>query len=214
MSDPRSPDERDAWLVAPEEDGRLHDDDLDAVREALDELRRDIRRRLPVSVSAGQGDAIDAPPAWVELVSLMRSQLASLGMRERSGEIDALGLDPNTLARFAPWLDFLVDHYWRVTLSGADHLPRQGPCLLVANHSGLLPWDGLVLAHLLARELDGERPRFFVADWLMTLPFAMPTLTRLGGVRACRENAEWLLHDERFAIVFPEGAKGATKVFR
>ena len=35
----------------------------------------------------------------------------------------------------------------------------------------------------------GDRPRFLVADWLITLPFAQPTLARLGGVRACRENA-------------------------
>ena len=28
------------------------------------------------------------------------------------------------------------------------------------------------------------------------------------------ENAEWLLRNQRFVIVFPEGAKGSTKVFR
>ena len=56
-----------------------------------------------------------------------------------------------------------------------------------------------MLAHLLGRGLEGaSRPRFFVADWLMTLPFAMPALTRLGAVRACRENAEWLLRNQRF----------------
>jgi 1-acyl-sn-glycerol-3-phosphate acyltransferase len=59
-----------------------------------------------------------------------------------------------------------------------------------------------------------ERPRFFVADWLITLPFVQPYLARLGGVRACRENAERLLESRRFVLAFPEGVKGAAKVFR
>ena len=38
---------------------------------------------------------------------------------------------------------------------------EQGPCLLVANHSGLLPYDGLMLAHAVERvHASGERPRF------------------------------------------------------
>jgi 1-acyl-sn-glycerol-3-phosphate acyltransferase len=41
-----------------------------------------------------------------------------------------------------------------------------------------------------------------------------PYLARLGGVRACRENAERLLEAGRFVIAFPEGVKGAAKVFR
>lgn len=206
MNDPRQPEDAvDTDL----------EDDLDAVREALADLRRDIRRRLPSRVAPAQEAPASGASPWLELLNVLRSQIQKLGMSERSGEIDALGMDPEALERNAALLDFLVDHYWRVGLHGAEHLPDKGPCLLVANHSGLLPWDGLVLAHLLGRRLGfAQRPRFFVADWLMTLPFAMPTLTRLGGVRACRENADWLLRNDRFAIVFPEGAKGATKVFR
>ena len=191
------------------------DDDLEAVRDALSDLRRDIRRRLGPRVTSASDGAAPVGSRWLELFGALRAQLANFGASERSGEIDAFGMDPESLERMTPLFDFLVDHYWRVDLQGADHLPERGPCMLVANHSGLLPWDGLVLAHLLGRQLElQQRPRFFVADWLMTLPFAMPTLTRLGAVRACRENAEWLLRNERYAIVFPEGAKGATKVFR
>ena len=206
MSDPLHPEADTADL----------DEDLEAVREALADLRRDIRRRLPgVGGAESNAPAQERSSPWLELLGVLRSQIQNLGMSERTGEIDALGMDPEALHRNASVLDFLVDHYWRVDLQGAHNLPDKGACLLVANHSGLLPWDGLVLAHLLGRGRDPlERPRFFVADWLMTLPFAMPILTRLGGVRACRENAEWLLRNDRCAIVFPEGAKGATKVFR
>ncbi|MGE4608244.1 MAG: 1-acyl-sn-glycerol-3-phosphate acyltransferase, partial [Myxococcota bacterium] len=53
-----------------------------------------------------------------------------------------------------------------------------------------------------------------VADWLITLPFVQPYLARLGGVRACRENAERLLSSGHAVVAFPEGVKGAAKVFR
>ena len=67
-----------------------------------------------------------------------------------------------------------------------SRFPERGPALLVANHSGLLPWDGLMLCHAVERfHASGARPRFLVADWLITLPFVQPYLARLGGVRAC-----------------------------
>ncbi len=41
-----------------------------------------------------------------------------------------------------------------------------------------------------------------------------PYVARIGGVRACRENAERLLRSGRTVVSFPEGVKGAAKVFR
>ena len=72
-----------------------------------------------------------------------------------------------------------------------------------------------MVVHALARhDPASPRPRFLVADWIATLPFAAPALTRLGGVRACRENADRLLRTRRSVVAFPEGVKGAAKVFR
>jgi len=72
-----------------------------------------------------------------------------------------------------------------------------------------------MLAHAVEREVPRrERPRFMVADWLVTLPFVQPALARLGGVRACRENAERLLGSGESVVAFPEGQKGALKPFR
>jgi 1-acyl-sn-glycerol-3-phosphate acyltransferase len=136
-------------------------------------------------------------------------------MSERSGEVDEFGMDEVTLRRVHPLLDLLFDRYWRVEISGVERLPEVGPCLLVANRSGLLPYDGLMLAHGIERAHPRQvRPCFLVADWLITLPFVQPYLARLGGVRACRENAERLLESGRWVIAFPEGVRGAAKVFR
>jgi 1-acyl-sn-glycerol-3-phosphate acyltransferase len=186
--------------------------ELVAVREALADLRRELRARFgPTRERGDEVRRID----WNEAFVALRRRLGTLGMSERSGEVDEFGMDEVVLRRTRPAFDFLYDHYWRVELSGLANLPEKGPCLLVANHSGLLPYDGLMLAHGIERlHESGERPRFFVADWLMTLPFVQPYLARLGGVRACRENAERLLGAGRFVLVFPEGVKGAAKVFR
>jgi 1-acyl-sn-glycerol-3-phosphate acyltransferase len=187
-------------------------DELAEVREALDGLRRELRARFHQGPGDEQGvRRID----WDEVFVSLRRRLATLGMSERSGEVDEFGMDEVVLQRTRPLLDLLYERYWRVDLGGLSNLPEKGPCLLVANHSGLLPYDGLMLAHAIERRHpSGERPRFFVADWLMTLPFVQPYLARLGGVRACRENAERLLRAGRFVLVFPEGVKGAAKVFR
>jgi 1-acyl-sn-glycerol-3-phosphate acyltransferase len=185
-------------------------EDLVALREALDDLRREIdgRFRGRASLPAPQLPAFDT--MWDEL----RRRLATIGMSERSGEVDEFGMDAHWVERLGPVFDLLFERYWRVDVGGLEVVPT-GPCLLVANRSGLLPYDALMLAHALVRARGPQaRPRFSVADWLMTLPFAQPTLARLGGVRACRENVERLLGQARSVVVFPEGVKGAAKPFR
>jgi 1-acyl-sn-glycerol-3-phosphate acyltransferase len=191
-------------------DEPLPDDDLDDLRDALASLRSEIRARFPAPGERGQEE-----PEWNALLRDLRRRLSTFGMTERSGEVDEFGMDEVVLRRARPLLDLLADRYWRVEVAGLERLPEKGPCLLVANRSGLLPYDGLMLAHLIERwHPSGERPRFMVADWLITLPFVQPYLARLGGVRACRENAERLLAARRYVIAFPEGVKGAAKVFR
>jgi 1-acyl-sn-glycerol-3-phosphate acyltransferase len=163
------------------------------LREALDELRRAVRERLrPHPDETGLEEESAQPqtgerPDWMELFDELRGRISAFGMVERSGEVDDFGMDELLLRR----------------------------ALLVANRSGLLPYDGVMLSHVLAKQRrDQTRARFLVADWLLTLPFAQAYLARVGGVRACRENAERLLRSGRSVIAFPEGAKGAAKVFR
>jgi 1-acyl-sn-glycerol-3-phosphate acyltransferase len=197
---------------APESAHAGHGTNVDELRDALESLRQEIRSRFPLPTE----QALQwPPPEWARLYAQLRRRLGTLGMSERSGEVDEFGMDEVVVRRARPLLDFLYDQYWRVDLHGIENLPDRGPCLLVANRSGLLPYDGLMISHGIEREHPAApRPRFFVADWLITLPFVQPYLARLGGVRACRENAERLLASNRFVTAFPEGVKGAAKVFR
>jgi 1-acyl-sn-glycerol-3-phosphate acyltransferase len=183
-----------------------------ALTEALEELRGSVRARLEDA-----GSEISSRVSSDDLFELFeraRRFAGTFGMRERSGEVDEFGLDPVACARARPLLRFLSERWWRVEVHGLGDVPRDEPVLFVANRSGLLPWDGLMIVHHVEAELSfAARPRFLVADWLVTLPFAQPWLARLGGVRACRENAERLLRRGHSVLAFPEGAKGATKLF-
>jgi 1-acyl-sn-glycerol-3-phosphate acyltransferase len=178
-----------------------------ALSAALDGLRDRLRERF----TTPSGGGID----WMAIYESARQRFARVGMKSLPAAIDDFGMDQAALDRARPWLDWLFDRWWRVDVVGAAAVPRSRAGLFVANHSGLLPWDGLMLSHALERiDPAAPRARFLLADWIATLPFAAPVITRLGGVRACRENAERLLRTGRSVIAFPEGAKGDTKVFR
>lgn len=137
-----------------------------------------------------------------------------LAMRGRSEEVDDFGLDPIYDAKLRPALDFLYRTYFRVETIGIDNVPSSGRCLLVANHSGTLPLDGVMLKHAVKREHPEPRDvRWLTEDFIYHMPFLGSAMNRLGAVRACQENAERLLAKEQLVAVFPEGVKGIGKLF-
>ena len=196
-------------------------DDLQVLREALGDLREEIRDRFGTLVKSEASPPASLLPGlrlpevdWESLFTELRKRLATLGMREHSGEVDGFGFDVDALESLRGLLDFLYETYWRVEVEGGGALPAEGPALLVANRGGLLPYDAFMLAHAVERELGrDERPRIALGDDWMTLPWAQSRLARLGAVRSCHENVLRLLESEAFVAVFPEGARGATKEF-
>lgn len=153
----------------------------------------------------------------MELFDRARRWMSRLRGETRSAEVDEFGLDPVQLERARPLLDFLFERWWRVQVSGTANLGGAGGerVLFVSNRSGILPYDGLMIAHAVERHHpEQRRPRFLVADWLATLPFLQSGLARIGGIRACPENAERLLRQGEGVVAFPEGQKGALKLFR
>ena len=127
--------------------------------------------------------------------------------------VDLYGRDADLAERIKPLGDFLYEHYWRVSVSGAEHVPAGG-AILVGNHSGAIPLDGAVLAKALARERpDLPEARWLVEDQVFDTPFLGTLFNRIGAVRACPENALHLLEERRPVIVFPEGVQGIGKPF-
>jgi 1-acyl-sn-glycerol-3-phosphate acyltransferase/nucleoside-diphosphate-sugar epimerase len=148
--------------------------------------------------STGPGGRLAAPPAS----GGEALEFDPFGMDR--GYIDAYG---RTLFRF------LHNLYWRIEHEGLDNVPRQGRAVLTGVHRGFMPWDGVMALHLVARRL-GRYPRFLVHPTLVKFPFLANYLTKLGGIMACRENADWVLGNDELLGMFPEGIQGAFTRYR
>jgi 1-acyl-sn-glycerol-3-phosphate acyltransferase len=127
---------------------------------------------------------------------------------------DDFGLDPPYVRAYGRTLfRFLHDVYWRIEFAGLEHVPRQGRAVLAGVHRGFMPWDGVMLHHLIVREL-GRHPRFLIHPCLVKLPFLANYMTKLGGIVACQENADWVLGQDELLGMFPEGIHGAFTPYR
>jgi 1-acyl-sn-glycerol-3-phosphate acyltransferase len=174
-------------------------------------LRR-LRRGLeqgPVGVPGAAADALSSFP------SELREALDRV-LRRAAGdyEEDAWGFDREFALALRPLLDFLYERWWRVETTGVRNVPSTGRAMLVANHAGILPWDGTMISLAIQREHPEPRfPRFLVLDWAFTLPFVSVAMRKVGGVVASPYNASRLLEEDELVAVFPEGVKGAGKDF-
>lgn len=145
-----------------------------------------------------------------------KSVLDQLTITDREEEIDPFGMDEKVVRKIKPVFDYLYYKYWRVATTGVDNIPNKGKALIVANHSGTLPYDGAMIKTAIFNEHPKRRDaaRFLVEDFVFHMPILGSFMYRIGGVRACPENAELLLNSEHLVIVFPEGVKGIGKYYR
>ncbi|UQI42958.1 acyltransferase family protein [Streptomyces sp. HU2014] len=108
----------------------------------------------------------------------------------------------------------LYEKYFRVEVKGVENIPDKGAALIVANHSGTLPVDGLMLQvavhdhHPAARHI-----RMLAADLVFVLPVVNEIARKLGHTLACAEDAQELLERGEVVGVMPEGFKGIGKPF-
>jgi 1-acyl-sn-glycerol-3-phosphate acyltransferase len=137
------------------------------------------------------------------------------GLRSRAEEVDEFGLDRSFDAKLKPVLDFIYRRYFRIQTEGIENVPNEGRAVVVGNHSGSIPIDGLMLRTALRTDHPARRDlRWLAEDFLFYLPFAGVFMNRAGAVRACQENAERLLSRDNLIAVFPEGVQGIRKLFR
>ncbi|MEO7095033.1 MAG: lysophospholipid acyltransferase family protein [Polyangiales bacterium] len=173
-----------------------------------------IREAIPVELPGEDGSIVDAAKDVLSTDYYLR-QWGKIGLRNRSEEVDEFGLDPVYEKRLRPVIELLYKHYFRVETQGIENIPTEGRCILVANHSGVLPYDGMMVRTALRREHPSKREmRWLAEDFIFHLPFLGAFMNRIGAVRACQENAERLLKQERAVLVFPEGIKGIGKLYR
>lgn len=127
---------------------------------------------------------------------------------------DPFGMSRDSLAIAARFARFLYRNYFRASAFGIENIPASGRVLFVSNHSGQLPFDGLVIGA--ATFLEPPQPRLvrsMVEYFVPTVPFASYLFARWGQITGTPENCRRLLSAEEAVLVFPEGARGISKDF-
>lgn len=150
-------------------------------------------------------DQVD-PELRARIDALPRDNLNEFG-------VDPFGHDPEVVKLIAPFAVWLYRNYFRVECHGLEHVP-QGRFLLIGNHSGQLPFDAMMIAT--ATLLDAPRPRLvrsMVERWSAELPFVSSLFVRAGQVVGDPTVCKKLLEADEGVLVFPEGARGISKLF-
>lgn len=137
------------------------------------------------------------------------------GLRKRlSGdyEVDTFGFDPQITEIFTAAVEPLAEKWFRLEVRGVENIPAEGGALLVANHSGTVPVDGLITGYAV-KKYAGRNLRPLGADLVFSLPVVGQIARKVGATLACAEDAERLLTTGELAGVWPEGFKGIGKPF-
>ena len=151
------------------------------------------------------------PDIWDERVA---GAIAALRQRLTGDyEVDEFGFDKHlTDSVFLPLLRPLYRNWFRTEVVGAENIPTEGGALVVANHSGTIPLDAVMLA-VGVHEAAQRYLRLLGADLLFRMPVLSELARKGGGTLACNPDAERLMRAGDLVGVFPEGFKGVGKPF-
>jgi 1-acyl-sn-glycerol-3-phosphate acyltransferase len=153
--------------------------------------------------------------AWVDskLEPAFRAKLRALPTRQNEYGYDPFGFNRDEAKIGALMARFFYKVYFRTETFGIERVPA-GRVLLVSNHSGQLPFDGIGIGGAMLFDHDPPRVvRAMVEKYVQTLPFLSYMFARWGQITGTPENCRRLLEDEEAILVFPEGAKGISKPF-
>jgi 1-acyl-sn-glycerol-3-phosphate acyltransferase/nucleoside-diphosphate-sugar epimerase len=129
-------------------------------------------------------------------------------------EFDDYGMDKHYIEIYGRRMfKFLHDYYWRIEVKDLHYVPRSGRAVLVGVHRGFMPWDAVMALHLIVRTF-GRYVRFLIHPGLIKFPFLFNFHTKLGGLIACQENADFVLQRDEILGLYPEGIKGAFLLYR
>jgi 1-acyl-sn-glycerol-3-phosphate acyltransferase len=185
--------------------GRASAEQIAAVVREIDE-----RRGSPM----GSAPVDDTPTELAKRIATA----AEFIRKRMSGDyvVDEFGFDKHLNdAIFLPLLRVLFKSWFRVEVSGIENLPETGAALVVANHAGVLPFDGLMTSVAVHDEHPAHRDlRLLAADMVFDLPVVGQAARKAGHTMACTNDAHRLLAAGELTAVFPEGYKGLGKHFK
>jgi 1-acyl-sn-glycerol-3-phosphate acyltransferase len=137
-----------------------------------------------------------------------------LARRGADYTVDEFGFDPQFTEALLPVFTALYHDYWRVETTGVENVPATGRALLVANHAGVLPWDGtMIKTAVFAEHPHPRHVRALVASMFMGMPVLSWFLRRTGQTVGHPDDTRRLLERDELVLVFPEGVRGTGKGF-
>ena len=197
------------------------DDAAAAAAAAAEEATRQTRTAgsgaMPAGIPLDEIVVAVVQAAQRVLGSDWESRLAALvaALRKRlSGdfEVDEFGFDPQISEVLSAAIEPLAEKWFRLEVRGIENIPAEGGALLVANHSGTVPIDGIITGYAV-KKYSGRNLRPLGADLVFALPFVGQIARKVGATLACTADAERLLTGGELAGVWPEGFKGIGKPF-
>lgn len=124
---------------------------------------------------------------------------------------DAWGLNLARASKSLHALYPVYKKYFSTRVFGAENVPS-GPCIVVANHSGQIAIDGMLVGLAFALELEEPKIlRAMVERFFIGLPFINQIASEGGAVLGDRQNCLSLLERGQSVLVFPEGVPGVAK---
>ena len=149
------------------------------------------------------------------LLNSVKERIARLELPFGELGYDGYGVSESALALGFSALYPFYRYYFRVECRHIERVPSETRAMLVANHSGGVATDALMLIGACFFEMEPPRLAQGMADkYLNRLPVASRITSRVGQLTGLPTHAERLLNDDRLLLVFPEGIRGTRKLYR
>lgn len=118
-----------------------------------------------------------------------------------------LELCEKTLRLFLP----LYRNYFKVRVFGAENV-KDHPYIVVSNHTGQLPIDGILIGIAFAMDVQPPRVlRAMIERFMAQLPFLGDLTAQTGSILGDRSNCQYLIDNGESILIFPEGVRGVSK---
>lgn len=124
---------------------------------------------------------------------------------------DPWGFDLDTIEKAINLLLPFYRNYFKVRVFGAENV-KDKTYMLVSNHTGQVPIDGMLITLALAFDVHPPRIlRSMIERFMAGLPFIGELTAEAGSILGDRQNSQYLLQNGQSILVFPEGVRGISK---
>lgn len=131
------------------------------------------------------------------------------GASKKANKVAVDPFDAEVVGKMLPYLRALRG-YTRLKVEGLEHLPRDGPAILAANHTGWLGLD-YALAALVVHDEAGRTPRGMAHSAWFLNPVTKKFAGQVGLSKVSKESMVQQLAAGHLVMVFPEGEHGAFR---